>query len=185
MVAAAIVVGGTLLGLSGCGTLSGSTAFYGFGFDAIADSPGVVVLDYQYTRGERVISGVHPSRKTDPKFKGTYRGSTGGYLPVGDKLYVKWKDEDTGVAREVAVDLATRLPHSLEDKNLYFVIGSDTVNVYVAGNKHVVPNDCAQLRKEKTLNPKNPDSIARGYFCTNQLDKIYPESKNLNNYKRD
>ncbi|MGB4358934.1 MAG: hypothetical protein WBJ19_00785 [Rhodoferax sp.] len=172
------------LALTACSALSGSTAFYSFGFDATAHSPGVVVLDYRYSSGDRVIRGLSRESKNDPKFKGVYQGSIGGHLRIGDKLYVKWKEIDSGVVREVTADLANRLPSSMEDKNLYFVIGAETVHVYVADIKSVIPNDCVRIRKERALNPKNPDSIARGYFCTSQLDKIYPETKNLNNYRQ-
>ena len=173
------------LALTACSALSGSTAFYVFSFDVISDSPGIVVLDYRYSSGDRAISSLAREHKDDPKFKGVYQDSIGGYLRIGDTLYVKWKEIDSGVVREVTVDLANRLPSSMEDKKIYFVIGNETVNVYVAGPKPIYPNDCVQIYKERALNPKNPDSIARSNFCRKQLDKIYPEAKNLNNYKHD
>ena len=171
--------------LTACSAMPGPTAFYGFGFSVKADTPGIVVLDYRYTRGDRVVKGLPAERRNDPSFQGTYETSITGQLLIGDKLYVKWKDKSTGVIREADIDLSGRLPSSLQDKKIHFVIGNETVNVYVASIKGVITTGCLQIQKERALSPNNPDLIARSLYCGKQLDKIYPEMKNLNNYKHD
>lgn len=167
------------LTLTACGTLWGDRAFYAFGFDVSYSTPNVSVLDYQYTANGRVIWGISDSRKSAPSFKGVKQTSIGGRLPVGDKLYVKWREEGTGRVREETVDLSKRLPSDMDDKYLSLFIAQGSIHVYVSSLRGFITTECPARHKERDADPTNPDLMARSYFCGKDLQKVYPEQKQM------
>jgi hypothetical protein len=102
---------------------------HGFGFDAVADSPGVDVLDYRYGRSNApgthmpdwIRSGVGASGGTN-----TY-----GSMEVADTLYVKWRVRATGEVREQTLDLKNRLPKDMARHTIYLVFAQRQVVVYL------------------------------------------------------
>ncbi|MGH8847465.1 MAG: hypothetical protein ACREXQ_09545, partial [Polaromonas sp.] len=100
--------------LAACSTpqvLSGR-AYHSFEFDASRESGGIEVLFYRYGSANE-----HGLRTTQADAReGTSRQGIGitGDLPVGDELYVKWRDKATGTVYEDTVDLKSRLPFSMD-----------------------------------------------------------------------
>lgn len=92
---------------------------------------------------------------------------------------MKWKERDTDEVIEASIDLSKRLPTDLDDKSIHFLIGQGAVHVYVATLKGVITTECPTRNKERAADPTNPDLIARSYFCGKQLQKVYPEAKQL------
>jgi hypothetical protein len=63
--------------------------------------------------------------------------STGvnGPMPVGDYLYVKWRLRSTGQLLEDRVDLKGRLPVSMLNQRLTFVIDGERLYVFIVTDK--------------------------------------------------
>jgi hypothetical protein len=102
---------------------------HGFGFDAVADSPGIDVLDYRY--GTSLAPGARMPESVR-KDGGTSGGTrTYGAMVRGDSLYVRWRVRATGAVREETVDLRARLPRDLADHMVYFVVQPDQLQVYL------------------------------------------------------
>lgn len=102
---------------------------HSFGFDAVADSPDIAVLDYRY--GTSVAPGVRMPEwiKRDVGFSAS--ASTSGPMPVGDSLYVKWRLRSSGEVLEDTVDLAGRLPQDMERRTVYFAVHQRQLHVYL------------------------------------------------------
>lgn len=102
---------------------------HSFGFDAVADSPGIAVLDYRY--GTSAAPGARMPQwiKRDVGFSAS--ASTNGPMPVGDRLYVKWRLLSSGEVLEDTVDLAGRLPQDMERHTVYFVVRQRQLHVYL------------------------------------------------------
>jgi hypothetical protein len=58
-------------------------------------------------------------------------GGVGGFIPVGDFLYVKWRIKETGEILEERVDLRARLPQKMDHHKLTFSIDERQLHVYV------------------------------------------------------
>jgi hypothetical protein len=58
-------------------------------------------------------------------------GGVGGYIPVGDFLYVKWRIKETGEVLEERVDLKDRLPQQMGHHTLTFSVDERQLHVYV------------------------------------------------------
>ena len=84
--------------LIGCASMS-STPLHSFAFDAMKDSPDILILAFKY--GEARASAVH-----DDEAEAARRGvpnarqftGIGGYISRGDFLYVKWRIKRTASA---------------------------------------------------------------------------------------
>ncbi|MEO7939777.1 MAG: hypothetical protein ABIR55_14215 [Burkholderiaceae bacterium] len=102
---------------------------HGFGFDAVADSPGIDVLDYRY--GSSAAPGVRMPEQVR-KDRGIRGGtSTHGAMVRGDFLFVRWRIRATGEVLEDTVDLRSRLPRELTDNLIYFVVRQRQLEVYL------------------------------------------------------
>ncbi len=102
---------------------------HSFGFDANSDSPDVEVLDFSY--GESTAPGIRMPDwvKRDVGFSaGT---STSGAMPVGSRLYVKWRVRSSGEVLEETVDLRDRLPLDMLRHKVYFVVQQRRIHVYL------------------------------------------------------
>lgn len=105
--------------LVACATTGGS-AFHTFAFDAFRDSRDVEVLRYRY--GE---DGGFATKTSQHEIdSGLIAQSTGitGTMVVGKTLYVKWCIKSTGQVLEDTVDLQSRLPFSIANHDLRFII---------------------------------------------------------------
>lgn len=125
-VALALVVG---FGLVGAGCASGPPLVnHTFEFDARADSPDAQILDYRY--GTSKQPGARASERELREGRvSQYVGTTGEMIP-GDSLYVKWRIKSTGEVLEDTVGLKDRLPRTITDHTVYFVIVGRELQVF-------------------------------------------------------
>ena len=108
--------------------------FHSFEFNANWDSPDIEVLDYKY--GNSKNPGTHPPDWAIESGKIAQRSATGGYMQVGEFLYVKWKIKGNDQIYQENVDLRNRLPPNIDDNTIYFVIKGSQLYVYL-----ISPND--------------------------------------------
>lgn len=107
---------------------------HNFSFNTITDSadgrhPEAEVIDYQY--GANGVSGTTADREKVSLGRPYYGMNTGGLMPRGEFLYVKWRILATGEVFEDRVDLSTRLPKELEGLYLHFVVRGPQLFVFL------------------------------------------------------
>ncbi len=141
--------------LVGCAHM-GTSESYTLNFDTFADSPDIEVLDYQYG-----TNGMTRATDWQKKNLGTIQG---GYVtsPFSQRgpLYVKWRVKSTGAVYEDTVDLTNRLPYSMKDKTLVFVVSVPQLYVYL-----VLPEN-----RPSTSPPNGPSR-----FHYEKVITIYPD----------
>ncbi len=115
--------------LSSCSTTKNDVVFHSFEFNANWDSPDIEVLDYRY--GNSKNPGTHPPDMALESGQIAQRSATGGYMLVGDFLYVKWKIKESGEIFKDTVVLRNRLPRNLYEHKIYFVIRGPQLFVYL------------------------------------------------------
>jgi len=102
---------------------------HAFGFDARIDSPTYEVLAYRYGDGKGV------ARSSDNAIRNFGQSpqvtSIGGPMPLGDTLYVKWRDKTTGDTYEDTVDLRSLLPRDMTNQRIHFVVNGPQLYVYL------------------------------------------------------
>jgi hypothetical protein len=59
------------------------------------------------------------------------QSNVNGPMRLGESLYVKWRVKATGEIHEDTVDLRNRLPRSMTDHRIYFVIKGPQLYVYL------------------------------------------------------
>lgn len=119
-----------LILLSSFGCASGPRLVdHAFGFDAVADSPGVQVLDYRYGQSGAPGSSMPERVRKDVGVAGGTH--TSGPMVVGDSLYVRWRNRATGEVSEDTVDLRGRLPPDIAGHQVYFVVQERQLRVYL------------------------------------------------------
>jgi hypothetical protein len=102
---------------------------HSFQFDAIQDSPGVIVLDYRY--GDSKIPGVRSDEDYRRSGKPLQSTSVTGDMRRGDELWVKWRVNSENKVYEETVDLKGRLPKTIEDHIIYFRVDGPRLYVYL------------------------------------------------------
>ncbi len=112
----------------GCATRS-EMVNHQFKFDAISDSPGIAVLDYQY--GTTAQPGARPAPFELRQDHIGQQTSVSGDMVRGDFLYVKWKIKNTGEVLEDRVDLKHLEPENIEGCIVYFVVKDRQLYVYL------------------------------------------------------
>lgn len=166
---------------AGCASLKPSKPLYTFAYKA-SDSPGVIVLDYNYSAHGKPIRATATGFSTQSEDSGWPQTSITGRLPVGDKLYVKWRNS-AGVVNEETISLANRLPSNMEGAVVYFVAGEQMLNVYVAHNirNRRKLNSCKELFNDyREGKSQSVDHKVKMLFCERHLEKIHPEPTVLN-----
>ena len=103
--------------------------YHSFAFDAVADSPDAEVLDYAY--GESNAPGARMPDWIKREVGVSAGTNTNGPMPVGDRLYVKWRLRSSGEVMEDTVDLKNRLPQDMSMRTVYFVVAQRQLHVYV------------------------------------------------------
>ncbi len=102
---------------------------HAFAFNAPTDSPGYEILAYRYGDGRGV------ARSSDVPIRQFGRSNqwTGinGPMPLGDNLYVKWRNKSTDQIFEKTIDLRPLLPKGMTRKEVYFVVAEGDVFVYL------------------------------------------------------
>jgi hypothetical protein len=104
--------------------------FHSFSYHPAVDSPGVEWLDCLY--GDAL--GTHTQHEVD--IGRARRGECfngGGEGPVGDFVYVKWRDKATQKVYEDRVDLKSRLPavKDMRGTKIYVLIDDNQLYVYL------------------------------------------------------
>jgi hypothetical protein len=117
-----------LIFLFGCGAMSNQVG-YSFGYGDRGENNGLEILDYKY--GD--IDRASPQDVADHHIGQT--GHIYGRYPLGDYLYVKWKDTRTGLIMEETADLKGKFPAHMEDKNLHFLIENGKLKIYVISDQ--------------------------------------------------
>ena len=102
---------------------------HSFGFDVLADSPDVVLLDYRY--GTSRHPGAKPREWALRSGAIEQHSSVSGEMILGETLYIKWRIKSSGEVLEDTVDLKSRLPRDIEGHRLYFVVERRQLNVYL------------------------------------------------------
>lgn len=157
-------------------------AFHGLSYNQAVDMPQVDILDCLYGDG----LGAHTQKEVDAGQ--ARRGECGnmfGDMPIGDFLYVKWRDKATQKEYEDRVDLKSRLPSPKEmhKKKIYFLIDDNQLYVYLIpdqdweGKRNHLPEGhpangpfTYRYLDVKTLYPENDPPKVRG----NLYDPIAP-----------
>jgi hypothetical protein len=130
----------------------------GFGFDAVADSPGIDVLDYRY--GTSLAPGARMPESVRKDHGASGGTSTHGPMVRGETLYVRWRVRATGAEHEETADLRGRLPRDMADHLVYFVVQPEQLQVYL-----VAPQ--ARAEGEPVVGPAK--------FRANRVQRIYPD----------
>lgn len=159
-----------LLSLAGCATAQ-QKIDHAFSFDAVHESPGIEVLDYQYGTSNQT-----GTRAPDWVVKeGRVSGGTGtrGPMPRGEFLRVKWREKQSGEVREEIADLRNRLPEKLTDHEIHFVIRGASLYVYSISPEKV-PGLCPADTREAARTGSPEDRIFRMY-CDLKIVQLYPD----------
>jgi hypothetical protein len=142
-------------------------AFHGLSYNQAVDMPQVDILDCLYGDG----LGAHTQLEVGAgKARRGECGNMFGDMPVGDFLYVKWRDKSTLTVYEDRVDLKKRLPslQEMRKKKIYFLIDNNQLYVYL------IP-DTDWDTKRNHLPEGRP---ANGPFTYRHLDvkTLYPDN---------
>ena len=136
--------------------------FQGFGFGGHDECKGVEVLNYQY--GSVRTTGLH----ADAGYLATGHIPQGessfGMFPIGDRLYVKWKDLADNKVYEEDIDLKGRLPTDMNQKILHFSIKGPQLFINVIDG----------LEKKNLHGPNAPDCPVE-QFSMFKCATIYPQ----------
>ncbi|NIM43260.1 MAG: hypothetical protein GTN84_18625 [Hydrogenophaga sp.] len=102
---------------------------HAFGFNVEQDSPGHEVLAYRYGSGAMHTTSSDTSiRQFGRSRQGT---NVNGPMPLGDSLYVKWRQEPSGQVYEDTVDLRSLLPRDMARQRIHFVVNGSQLYVYL------------------------------------------------------
>lgn len=171
---AVVVTLGVIMSTLGACSEEKRFAFHGLSYNQAVDMPQVDILDCIYGDG----LGAHTQHEVDAgKAQRGECGNMFGDMPVGDFLYVKWRDKSSGKEYEDRVDLRKRLPpiEHLHGSTVRFLIQQNQLFVYLVpsgdweGKKNYLPigqqpngpGDVAHLNV-KTLYPDNSPAQVRG-----------------------
>lgn len=125
-----VLFAGLLMGAQpGCGDQR-RFAFHGLAYNQAVDMPDVDIIDCTYGDG----LGAHTQHEVDTgQAKRGECGNMSGDMPIGDFLYVKWRDKATQKVYEDRVDLKKRLPSAKEmhGTTVYFLIDENQLYVYL------------------------------------------------------
>jgi hypothetical protein len=162
----AIFLGVVMSTLAACGE-ERRFAFHGVDYYQAVDMPQVDILDCLYGDG----LGAHTRQEVESgKARRGENCGTAGNMPIGDFLYVKWRDKATGQVYEDKVDLRKRLPSPKEmhDTTVYFLIDENQLYVYL------IPH----TEWGTKLNYSPPGKAPNGPDSTKHLDvkTLYPDN---------
>ncbi|MBP7485337.1 MAG: hypothetical protein KBF98_09760 [Rhodoferax sp.] len=160
--------------LVACATTGGS-AFHSFTFDALRDSKDVEVLQYRY--GD---DGGFNTRSTQTEIqtsKVTLGTHVAGTMVVGKDLYVKWRIKSTGQVVEDSVDLKSRLPFSIANHELRFIIEGTQLYVYLISHQPVRPYFSKDEYAKSVAFANTPRAKSLASWGLHRVTMIYPEKR--------
>lgn len=131
--------------------------FHTFTFDALADSPGVEILDHRY--GDSKFPGASNPEHMLRLGKALQRTGITGEMRRPDSLYVKWKVLAEDRIYEDTVDLRDRLPRSFANCTVYFKVQGPQLYVFL-------------IYPERSVAGEPPHGL-RGYE-SRKVVEIYP-----------
>jgi hypothetical protein len=143
----------TACALEACSAGS-DVVFHSFEFDALRDSPGIQILDHRY--GSSKFPGARNVESDQPQ----QRAGITGEMTRPDSLYVKWRVVAENKVYEDTVDLRKRLPQSITDCTILFVVRGAQLYVYL-----VLPE-----RRPAVFPPNGPRR-----FEDRKVTTIYPD----------
>jgi hypothetical protein len=125
---------------------------------SFAPQEGVEILEFRYGDGKTFRTSSEDAIRMFGK--STQSMHINATMPVGDSLYVKWRDKATAQEYQDTVDLQARLPSDMEDQRIEFMIQSNKLFVY--------------LIDFKTLNPKDTPIVGSYKVQPYKTRQIYP-----------
>jgi hypothetical protein len=165
--------------LVGCAT--GPSVKYvdhGFAFNVWQDSPGIQVLAYSYGNSKvPYYNNRLGATEKDTKDGQTQQSSNiSGEIPLGQYLFVKWRNKATGEVFEDTVDLQAVWPHSLKRWDIYFILEGRQLYVYLISKSYEKPyftfDEGQQIDDFKISSPRQR---TLGAFARRNITMIYPE----------
>lgn len=112
---------------------------HSFSFDALEDSPEIVILNYSYGNSKQPSA-----RATEFELKQNRVNQSArinGEMLVGDSLFVKWRIKNTGKVYEDLVDLKKLLPRNIENHRVYFIVKERQLFVYLITPNRRLPTE--------------------------------------------
>lgn len=104
---------------------------HAFGFDALADSPEIEILDYRY--GDYAMTRAPDYRSPEGLIRQSL--NVNGPFPQGDSLFVKWLIKSSGEVHQDSVSLRERLPADITGNRIHFVIKGPQLFVYLISSE--------------------------------------------------
>ncbi len=102
---------------------------HAFAFNAGTDSPGYEILAYRYGQGKfHTTSSDSAIRQFGRSHQAT---GINGPMPLGDSMYVKWRNKTTEQVFEKSFRLKPLLPKDMTRKEIYFVVAEEDLFVYL------------------------------------------------------
>ncbi|HEU5047343.1 MAG TPA: hypothetical protein VFT64_05800 [Rickettsiales bacterium] len=131
---------------------------FSFGDVNRQENKGIEILDYRYGNNKTIPTSPSADQLASghvPQFT-----SVGTFDPPGDSLYVKWRVKSTGKVYQDTVDLKSRLPSNMNNKEIHFLIKDTKLYVYlIASEPHEVgkayKRTCESLYPERLSNCGN------------------------------
>ena len=113
---------------------------HAFSFNTRKESPGYEILAYRY--GDGKVS-FHSSDSAIRQFGESLQGDgINGPMPLGDSLYVKWRNKATEQVFEKTVDLKPLLPRDMTRQEIHFVVAEGELFVYLKDmTRYAKPSD--------------------------------------------
>lgn len=169
-------------GLIGCGygayvvagvvnDLKGNAVDHSFEFNVDTDSPGIEVLDYEYSTRK-------PSKEAYLKIGGNHvaqsEGITGGF-PRGDFVYMKWRVRATDEVFEDRVDLRQRLPPDIRRRRIYCVIEERQMYVLLIDLEKYRERVTTEELKSAEADANTPVKRVLTNYILYRVKKVYPD----------
>lgn len=170
---AGIVLLALLAACTGPQVLNGR-AYHRLAFNVARESVGIELLYYRYGSVNE-----HGLRTTQAEVReGLMRQAIrmSGDLPVGEEMYVKWRDKNTGKVYEDTVDLRSRLPFSMYKQELHFFIEGAQLYVYLISFDEVRPYlSNAEVSMKENFAKTQPLRLQfLSQYSRNKVIQIYP-----------
>ena len=115
--------------IGGCAMGTDEKVLYSVEFDTRFGNQNSTVLDYKYMRGSQVLMAPFPEELNGGK--GMFASGQAQWMPHGTSLYVKWRDNDTGMVHEDTVNLQGALPPDLSRKAIHLTFKGAQLSIYV------------------------------------------------------